>query len=168
MRWRLLVFGSWIAFAVIGYKVSQHFHNADSCLATRALPPQHRLRAADLDCDMPDRLSELTGLYLKTAINNQSKVTRAQLSVAPDLTPPAGASVLAVSIAGREDLARQLDVASTVFVTDGSITSPALPVIALSCSDRSDSKCAAMIAVPAALQGTLKDASKLTVVGVGK
>jgi len=168
MRWRLLIFGSWIAFAVIGYKVSQHLHNADSCQTTRALPAQHRLRAADLGCDTPDHLSELTGLYLKAVMNNQSKVTREQLSVAPDLTPPPGSSVLAVSIAGREDLARQLDVGATVFVTDGSITSPALPLVALSCSDRTDSKCAAVIAVPAALQATLKDASKLSVNGVGK
>jgi hypothetical protein len=165
MRW--FVSGIWLLLTGIGYLASRHYHDADSCETTRYLPAQHRLRAADLECAMPDRATELTGLYLKERMRYRSKVTQPRLSPAPDLTAGPGTSVLAVSLAGREDLARQLDPGSTVTVTDGATATGGLPVIAVSCRDHSDANCMAVIAVPAALQATVHDASKLTVIGTG-
>jgi len=168
MAMRLFVLGIWIVLAGTGYLASRHYRSADTCKAVRDLPAQHRLRAADLECATSDRAGELTGLYLKAKIIKQSTITRDRLSVAPVLIADSGVSLLPVSLAGRQDLARELDVGGIVTVTDGSTATGGLQVIALTCRDRADANCAVVIGVPAILRATVHDAGKLTVIGMGK
>jgi hypothetical protein len=156
-----ILFLGWASFLYWGVKSTTG--SVPTCSATRALPQNHLLGPKDLKCTGSDADALYVGLYLKQALDKDSRLKPEEVSDDPLLHRTPGTKIFTLVLAGDDpgklDAGQVLDLGTGMTVIAGQSR-----VIAVSCWSRASGKCEAIFEIEESKWKPLVEASPVVII----